>query len=202
MPELTSSSHTPLQAYAVSNSMYHMNTLPGMVQFLHRALFRPVLDTWCNAINAGYLTTWPGLTYKLVRKHLPKSIYTAKVHLRLSRQHFRSTSAQLPLAPPPPSHTPTYDEGRNSPHGEPSPRNPGMYEAGKSVRSDIYRSNRHITQGLQQGEQVGDGAVLLRQLRHPDRNFEKQHNPRVGESIDADDPIPDQSGPQALCPPH
>ena len=36
MSALTSAAHTPLQAYVFSNSRYHMNTLPALVQFHQR----------------------------------------------------------------------------------------------------------------------------------------------------------------------
>ena len=65
-----------------------MSMLPALFQFLHRDRFSPVVDTWYKAIDAGYFTTWSGLTSKLVHKHLPASIDTAKSHLRLTRQHF------------------------------------------------------------------------------------------------------------------
>ena len=136
-----------------------MNMLPALLQFMHRACFSPVVDTGYKSIDAGYFANWPGLISKLVRKHLPTSIETAKGHLRLSHQHILTTSSQPPLTPPPPpAHIPTYDDGRNSLHGEPSPRKPGMYAAGRSVRPDLFRSNRPIPQSHQQGEQVSDGA--------------------------------------------
>ena len=81
MSALTSASHTCPQAYVFTNNAYHMNTLPALAQFLHMACFIPVVDTWCKAIDTGYFTTWPGFTSKLVHKHLPTSIETAKVHL-------------------------------------------------------------------------------------------------------------------------
>ena len=112
MSSLTSAAHTSPQAYIFANTAYHMSTLPALVQFLHRACFRPVVDTCCKAIDAGYFTTWPGFTSKLVHKHLPTSIETAKVHLRLARQHIRSTSSQPPLTPPPqPIHQPMTTAG-------------------------------------------------------------------------------------------
>ena len=70
-----------------------MNTLPALVQFLHRDCFSPVVDNWCKAIGTGYFTTWTGLTSKLVRKHLPKYIDTDKGYLRLSCQNVCPTSA-------------------------------------------------------------------------------------------------------------
>ena len=93
MSALTIASHTPLKSYVFTNSLYHMNTLPALVHFLHMACFIPVVDTWCKAIDTGYFTTWTGLTSNLVCKHLPKSIKTAKGHIRLSHQHVRSTSS-------------------------------------------------------------------------------------------------------------
>ena len=112
MSALTSAAHTSTQAYVFSNSEYHMNTLTALVQFLHRACFSLVVDTWCKAIDAGYFATWPGLTSNLVRKHLPASIETAKGHFRLARQHIYSTRNQPTLAPPPqPIHQPIMTAG-------------------------------------------------------------------------------------------
>ena len=99
---ITSAAHTPLQSYSFANSVYHMNTLPALVQFLLWACFSPIIDTCCKAIYAGLFTTWPGLTSNLVRKQLPKFIETAKGHLRLARQHVRSTRTP----PQPPRHHP------------------------------------------------------------------------------------------------
>ena len=161
MSALTSAAHTHPQAYVFANSAYHMIMLPALVQFLHRACFRPVVDTWCKAIDAGYLNTCPGLTSNIVRKHLPTFIETANGHFRLAHQHIRPASTQPPLTTPPTSHTPTYDDSRNSPHEEPSPRKPGIYAAGRSVRPDLFRSNRPIPQSLQQGGWVSDCSVLL-----------------------------------------
>ena len=79
MEALTSAAHTHTQAYVFANSVYHMNTLPALVQFLYRACFSPVVD-------ASYKAR-PGLTSKLVHKHLPASIETAKGHFRIDRQH-------------------------------------------------------------------------------------------------------------------
>ena len=70
-----------------------MNMLPDLVQFLHRACFSLIVDTWCKAIDAGYFTTCPGLTSNLVRKHLPTSIETAKGHLRY---HANTSVQQVP----------------------------------------------------------------------------------------------------------
>ena len=89
-----------------------MITLPALVQFLHRACFIPVVDTWCKNIDAGYFTTWPCLTSKLVRKHLPAFIETAKGHHWLIRKKFQSTKDQPTRTPPPqPIHKPMMTAG-------------------------------------------------------------------------------------------
>jgi hypothetical protein len=64
------------------NSAQNMKTLPYLVQFFHRTCFSLVIKTWPQAINAGFFTTWPGLTSALVPKHLPESAATAKAHLQ------------------------------------------------------------------------------------------------------------------------
>ena len=70
------------------------------------------MDTWCKAIDAGSFTTWPGLTSKLVRKHLPASIETAKGHFRLVCQLILSTRNQPTLTQPPhPIHQPMTTVG-------------------------------------------------------------------------------------------
>ena len=78
-----------------------MKTKADLVQYLHRAAFSPVVSTWTRAIDAGFFATWPGLTSDLVRKHLPKSLATAKGHLRQDRQNIRSTQTVVAPVPVP-----------------------------------------------------------------------------------------------------
>ena len=72
----------PLPQHApCSNNVHTLSTKSDIMQYLYRAAFSPVVSTWTNAITAGFFTTWPGLNSALVRKHLPKSLATAKGHL-------------------------------------------------------------------------------------------------------------------------
>jgi hypothetical protein len=64
------------------NSVHTMKTLTDRVQYFQRTCFSPVSKTWTQTIDAGFFATWPDLTSALVRKHLPKSVATAKGHLR------------------------------------------------------------------------------------------------------------------------
>ena len=66
----------------IALNAYDMTTNRDLVQYLHRCAGCPVVSTCTRAIQAGYFVTWSGLTVKLVRKHLPKSLATTKGHLR------------------------------------------------------------------------------------------------------------------------
>ena len=59
-------------------STYEMKTKADLSQYLHRCAFSPVVHTCTKAIDAGYFSTWTGLTSDLAHKHLPKSLATAK----------------------------------------------------------------------------------------------------------------------------
>ena len=50
-----------------------------------------MVPTLIKAINNGHLTTFPGLTLNLIRKHLRPSIPTAKGHIKQERQNIQST---------------------------------------------------------------------------------------------------------------
>ena len=68
-----------------SNNVHALSTKSDIVKYLHQSAFIPVVSTWTAAITSGFFTTGPGLTSALVRKHLPKSLATAKGHLRQDR---------------------------------------------------------------------------------------------------------------------
>jgi hypothetical protein len=66
-------------------------TVADRVAFYHASLFSPTISTWCKAIDAGHFTTWPELTSKKVRTHLPTSIAMLKGHLDQTRANAQST---------------------------------------------------------------------------------------------------------------
>ena len=100
-PTITSALVPVAPVTLVSNNVYVMRTLSDLVQYHHRSCFSPVVKTWTAAIDAGFYTTWPGLTSALVRKHLPKSVATAKGHLKQDRQNVRSTKPTITKPVPP-----------------------------------------------------------------------------------------------------
>ena len=82
--------HAPTSPVTINN-VHDMRTKVDLATWLHLCAYSPVLHTWTTAIDRSFYTTWPGLTSTLVRKHLPKSIPTAKGHLKLVRKNVRST---------------------------------------------------------------------------------------------------------------
>ena len=66
-----------------------------LAQFLHALMFSPVPSTFTKAIDKNNFTTWPGLSSKLIKRHLPSSIATAKGHLHLERQGLQSTKPKI-----------------------------------------------------------------------------------------------------------
>ena len=79
----------PQALHPFACSTYEMKTKAELFQYLHWCAFSPVVHTWTKAIDAGYFATCPGLTSELVRKHLPKSLATAKGNLKQDRQNMR-----------------------------------------------------------------------------------------------------------------
>ena len=82
----------------LAQNVQRLRTKKEFVEYLHRAAGHPVKKTWLAAIKAGAYTTWPGLTYKLVSKHLSDTEETAMGHLHKRRQGIRSTKPTTPLA--------------------------------------------------------------------------------------------------------
>jgi hypothetical protein len=82
------------------------------VKYLHQCCHSRTTSAFIKAIDNNFLTTWPGLTSDLVRKHLPKLDATIKGHLRQTFKNKRSTNKMIVPAPTPsisqePTPTPT-----------------------------------------------------------------------------------------------
>jgi hypothetical protein len=83
----------PLQPVPLNlaQNIQRLRTKEQLVEYLHRAAGHPVKKKWLAAIKAGEYATWPGLTNKLVSKHLQNTEETAMGHLHRRRQTIRST---------------------------------------------------------------------------------------------------------------
>ena len=73
-----------------------------LARYLHACCFSPVKSTWLKAIQKGHFHSWPGLTTKLVRRHLPLSTATVQGHIHRERQNLQSTKpTTTPTSRPP-----------------------------------------------------------------------------------------------------
>jgi hypothetical protein len=74
-----------------ANSAYHQPTIAKLMAFHNATIGSLPVKTLCNAIDNDWLTLFPGLTSKAIKKHLPKSISTTMGHLHMIRKGIRST---------------------------------------------------------------------------------------------------------------
>ena len=81
LPVSSSSSLAIINSIACSTVTPVTKTVADQVAFYHATMFSPAISTWCKAINAGHLTTWPVLTSAQVHKHLPTSAAKIRGHL-------------------------------------------------------------------------------------------------------------------------
>jgi len=75
----------------VAKNVIQTSTVEELAQYYHQCLLSPPKATLLRAINNQPLTTFPGLTYDLISKHLPPSTATDKGHMKRRRQNIRST---------------------------------------------------------------------------------------------------------------
>jgi hypothetical protein len=77
----------------VANAILRQDkTKTELAQYFHAACFSPSISTFVSATQQGFFLSWPGLTTKLIKKHLPPCIATAKGHLDQEQQHLQSTT--------------------------------------------------------------------------------------------------------------
>jgi hypothetical protein len=62
-----------------------------LAAYHHAAMFSPTIDTLVKAIDKNYFLGWPGLTSKLIKKHLPPSIATESGHMRQEKHGLQLT---------------------------------------------------------------------------------------------------------------
>jgi hypothetical protein len=75
-----------------ANSAYHQPTIAKLMAYLNATIGSLPVKPLCNAIDNDWLTSFPGLTSKAIKKHLPKSISTTMGHMHMIRNGIRSTT--------------------------------------------------------------------------------------------------------------
>ena len=83
------------QSIAQINNAYTTGPKKNLIEYYHKCLCSPTIDTWCKAIDKGFFNTWPNLTSEAVRKYISKSAATSKGHLVQQRQNLRSTKSKI-----------------------------------------------------------------------------------------------------------
>lgn len=126
--------------------------MSDLVAFLHKVTFSPVPSTWINAVDAGYFTTWAGLSCDIICKHFPKSMATTKGHLKSTSQHIRYIRKQKKLEnsiqPQSTHHVMMPLSGSNQ---------QSLPETDASRRQNIHRPNRSFYHHLKQCYKIHNG---------------------------------------------
>jgi hypothetical protein len=114
------------------------STIANRIAFYHAILFSPVISTWCAAIDAGHLASWPELTSTQVHRHFPRSIPMHLGHMDQTRANLQSTKVPAHPARPPASDIspPPISDRTNTVFGD-------LHEATGQVHSD--RTGRYTT---------------------------------------------------------
>ena len=92
LPQATTQSFpiaSPQRQPQLANSVYELNKQREIIRVLHKCAFSPCKSTWITAIKN--FQSWPGLSAKLVEKHLQATPATLKGHMRQQRMNIRST---------------------------------------------------------------------------------------------------------------
>jgi len=82
--------NTPSSKSITCYAINSRTTIAQRIAYYHTICFSPSLSTWCRAINAGYYSSFPELTSKLVLKHPPLSVAMHKGHLDQTRANLSS----------------------------------------------------------------------------------------------------------------
>ena len=74
-----------------ANNAFEFKVKKDFITYYHKCCFSPVVSTWVQVIENRSFRTWPELTAHAVRKHLTKSMVTAKGHMQQERKNICST---------------------------------------------------------------------------------------------------------------
>jgi hypothetical protein len=77
---------------AAANNMYELRNTGALLNYFHKAMFRPTKSALIKALKQGHLIAWPGLTEDEINKHLKMKPATAMGHMNQKGQIIRSTS--------------------------------------------------------------------------------------------------------------
>ena len=78
------------------NALLDNPTIAERIKFYHASMFSPTLQTFGEAIDAGYLTTFPSISSAQLRKYPPRAEATVKGHLRAIKKGLKYVQAPSP----------------------------------------------------------------------------------------------------------
>ena len=78
-----------------TNSAYQQRLAAELQAFHHRTLSAPKVSTLTKSVKTDQLLSFPGLTLKGIKRHLPKSVVTLMGHFDKYRQGIRSTKEKI-----------------------------------------------------------------------------------------------------------
>ena len=84
----------PRKEHKLSVIIRKRKTHTDLARYLHACLFLPVSTTLIKAIDRNALATFPGLTSRLVRKHLPEVEAPIQGHMREESQGLQPTKTR------------------------------------------------------------------------------------------------------------
>jgi hypothetical protein len=82
----------PQHTVSVANNVCELRNTGTLVNYLHKAMFRPTKSALLQDVKNGHIITWPGLTEQAINKHLKITPATAMGHMNQPHQKIRSTS--------------------------------------------------------------------------------------------------------------
>ena len=80
-----------IQEKHLADNTYKQKLTAHFMAYLHVGMGAPVLNTYIKAIKNNWLSTFPGLTIKVVQLNLPKTLQTVIGHQQRPKQNIRST---------------------------------------------------------------------------------------------------------------
>ena len=84
------------QPESVINNILDQTPKPELAHYLHASIFSPTASSIIKSIKLGFLKMWPGLTKKLIKRHLEKLSNNTMVHLHMRIQGLQSTKEKPP----------------------------------------------------------------------------------------------------------
>ena len=84
------------QPAAAINDILVQTSKTELARYLHTSIFRQTTEILTKDIKQGFLKTWPGLTKKIIKRHLEKLGYRTMGHLQMGIQGLKSTKEKSP----------------------------------------------------------------------------------------------------------